>query len=70
LELAPTKTLVSSIILPSLIAVVIFLARIIEKYGDSIELGTVQKVVLIYERFNMSGDKQDYILNLEYSRDA
>ncbi len=35
-----------------------------------IELGTVQKVVLIYERFNVSGDKQDYILNLEYSRVA
>ena len=28
------------------------------------------KVVLIYERFNVSGDKQDYILNLEYSRVA
>lgn len=38
-----------------------FLARMIEKYGDSIELGTVQKVVLIYERFNVSGDRQDYI---------
>lgn len=47
-----------------------FLARMIEKYGDSIEFGTVQKVVLIYERFNASGDKQDYILNLEYSRVA
>ena len=42
----------------------------IEKYGDSIELGIVQKVVLTYERFNVSGDKHDYILNLEYSRDA
>ena len=31
-----------------------FLARMIEKYGDSIELGTVQKVVLIYERFDVS----------------
>ena len=47
-----------------------FLARMNEKYGDSIELGTVQQVVLIYERFNTSGDKQDYILNLEYSRVA
>ena len=47
-----------------------FLARMIEKYGDSIELGTVQKVVLIYEWINASGDKQDYILNLEYSRVA
>ncbi len=47
-----------------------FLARMIEKYGDSIELGAVQKVVLIYERINVSGDKQDYILNLEYSRVA
>ena len=42
----------------------------IEKYGDSIELGTVQKAVLIYEKFYVSGDKQDYILNLEYSRIA
>ena len=48
----------------------ISMTRMIEKYGDSIELGTVQKVVLIYERFNVSGDKQDYILNLEYSRVA
>ena len=47
-----------------------FLARMIEKYGDSIELGTVQKVVLIYEWINACGDKQDYILNLEYSRVA
>ena len=27
-----------------------FLARMIEKYGDSIELGTAQKVALIYQR--------------------
>ena len=45
-----------------------FLARMIEKYGDSIELGTAQKVALIYEWINASGDRQDYILNLEYSR--
>lgn len=42
----------------------------IEKYGDSIELGTAQKVALIYEWTNASGDRQDYILNLEYSRVA
>ncbi len=42
----------------------------IEKYGDSIELGTTQKVALIYEWTNASGDRQDYILNLEYSRVA
>ena len=47
-----------------------FLARMIEKYGDSIEFGTVQKVAMIYEWINASGDKQDYILNLEYSRVA
>lgn len=47
-----------------------FGARMIEKYGDSIELGTVHKVALIYEWINMSWDKQDYILNLEYSRIA
>ena len=47
-----------------------FLARMIEKYGDSIEFGTVQKVAVIYEWINASGDKQDYILNLEYSRVA
>ena len=46
------------------------LARMIEKYGDSIELGTAQKVALIYEWTNASGDRQDYILNLEYSRVA
>ena len=39
-----------------------FLARMIEKYGDSIELGTAQKVALIYEWTNASGDRQDYIL--------
>jgi thiamine pyrophosphokinase len=43
-----------------------FLARMIEKYGDSIELGTAQKVALIYEWTNAPGDRQDYILNLEY----
>ena len=37
---------------------------------DSIELGTAQKVALIYEWTNASGDRQDYILNLEYSRVA
>ena len=37
-----------------------FLARMIEKYGDSIELGTAQKVALIYEWTNASGDRQDY----------
>ena len=42
----------------------------IEKYGDSIELGTAQKVALIYEWTNASEDRQDYILNLEYSRVA
>ena len=42
-----------------------FLARMIEKYGDSIELGTAQKVALIYEWTNAPGDRQDYILNLE-----
>ena len=47
-----------------------FLARMIEKYGDSIELGTAQKVALIYEWTNAPGDRQDYILNLEYSRVA
>lgn len=34
-----------------------FLARMIEKYGDSIELGTAQKVALIYEWTNASGDR-------------
>ena len=47
-----------------------FLARMIEKYGDSIEPGTAQKVALIYEWTNAPGDRQDYILNLEYSRVA
>ncbi|WP_207649906.1 hypothetical protein [Butyrivibrio proteoclasticus] len=47
-----------------------FIARMIEKYGYSIERGTVKKVALIYEWINTSGDKQDYILNLEYSRIA
>ena len=42
------------------------------------EFGIVQKLAVIYERINASGDtpeirsgdKQDYILNLEYSRVA
>lgn len=36
-----------------------FFARMIEKYGDSIELGTAQKVALIYEWTNASGVRQD-----------
>ena len=36
----------------------------------NLEFGTVQKVAVIYEWINASGDKQDYILNLDYSRVA
>ena len=47
-----------------------FLARMIEKYGDSIELGTAQKVALIYEWTNASGDRIIYlILNIHVLRD-
>lgn len=43
----------------------------VEKYGDRIEVETVlAKVVLICERCNASGEKQDYTISIEYSRVA